>query len=104
MASSSSSASRPARRTAAESSGTYSFQADGDPRVLGVATPWSSERLPRALLIGVLSLLAVLLLIGVLELSDPAFKSERQVARYLDLPVLGSMPDADRLTHRLGRG
>lgn len=86
---------------AAGTASPYGFQADGGQRVVGVATPWSSEQLPRAIVIGVLSLLSVLLLIAILELSDPAFKSERQVARYLGLPVLGSIPDADRLARRL---
>ncbi|MCK7575672.1 MAG: hypothetical protein MZV65_07125 [Chromatiales bacterium] len=73
------------------------FEPVGTPTTTGVANAWSAERLPRAILVFVLSLLAVLLLIGILELSDPAFKSERQIARYLDLPVLGSMPDARQL-------
>lgn len=86
-----------ARHPTSETGAPYSFQADGGMSLLGVASPWNAERLPRAILIFFLSLLAVLLLIGVLELSDPSFKSERQIARYLDLPVLGSMPDATRL-------
>ena len=86
-----------ARRPTPENGAPYSFQADGGMSLLGVASPWSTERAPRAVLILFLSLLAVLLLIGLLELSDPSFKSERQIARYLDLPVLGSMPDATRL-------
>lgn len=90
-----------ARQPAAKAAAPYSFQADGIMKVVGVATPWSAERLPRASFIFVLSLLTVLLLIGVLELSDPSFKSERQIARYLDLPVLGSMPDASQLARHL---
>ena len=90
-----------ARHPASEAAAPYSFQADGGLSVVGMTTPWSAERLPRVALILVLSLLAVLLLIGILELSDHSFKSERQIARYLDLPVLGSMPDATRLAHHL---
>ena len=92
-----------ARRPASEA-GPDRFQVDGRMNVAGVATPWSAERLPRASFIFVLSLLAVLLLIGLLELSDPSFKSERQIARYLDLPVLGSMPDATQLARHLKEG
>lgn len=86
-----------ARLSTPETAAPFSFQADGGVSLRGVASPWNAERLPRAILILFLSLLAVLLLIGLLELSDPAFKSERQIARYLDLPVLGSMPDATQL-------
>jgi hypothetical protein len=90
-----------ARRPASEATAPYSFQTDGGLSVVGMATPWNTERLPRVLLILVLSLLAVLILIGILELSDPSFKSERQIARYLELPVLGSMPDATQLARHL---
>jgi hypothetical protein len=77
------------------------FEPVGTLTTTGVASLWSAERLPRAILVFVLSLLAVLLLIGILELSDPSFKSERQIARYLGLPVLGSMPDVTQLTRHL---
>lgn len=90
-----------ARRQPTESRAPYSFKTDGTLTTVGIASPWSAERLPRATLVLALSLLAVLLLIGVLELSDPSFKSERQIARYLDLPVLGSMPDATQLARHL---
>ncbi|ADC63938.1 YveK family protein [Allochromatium vinosum] len=78
-----------------------SFKPVGPLTTTGVASLWSAERLPRAILVFVLSLLAVVLLIGILDLSDPSFKSERQIARYLDLPVLGSMPDARQLARHL---
>ena len=91
-----------ARQSATAAASTPSrFEPIGTLTTTGVASLWSAERLPRATLVFVLSLLAVLLLIGILELSDPSFKSERQIARYLDLPVLGSMPDTRQLAHQL---
>ncbi|MTW20475.1 hypothetical protein [Allochromatium palmeri] len=90
-----------ARHQTPESRVTYRFALDGTPTTIGMASPWNAERLPRAILVFALSLLAVLLLIGILELSDPSFKSERQIARYLDLPVLGSIPDATQLARHL---
>jgi hypothetical protein len=90
-----------ARRQASETTAPYSFETNGTLTTVGVASPWNAERLPRAILVFLLSLLAVLLLIGLLELSDPSLKSERQIARYLDLPVLGSMPDATQLARHL---
>jgi capsular polysaccharide biosynthesis protein len=41
-----------------------------------------------------------MLIISLLELTDPAFKSERQMARYLEMPVLGTMPDVQRLAEQ----
>lgn len=58
---------------------------------------WRSDRLPTALLLALISALGVLLATILRELTDPAFKSERQMARYLELPVLGTMPDVHRL-------
>lgn len=41
------------------------------------------------------SFTCVLILIGALEWNDAALKSERQIARYVGLPVLGSLPNLD---------
>jgi hypothetical protein len=54
---------------------------------------WRSERFLPFVLTGILSFLGVLMVLAVLEWSDPSFKSERQVAQYLNLPILGSLPD-----------
>jgi capsular polysaccharide biosynthesis protein len=35
------------------------------------------------------------------EWSDPSFKSERQVAQYLELPILGSLPDLNKVSAAL---
>lgn len=40
------------------------------------------------------------ILAGFVELADPAFKSERQISRYLDLPVIGVMPDLNSIKRR----
>ncbi|WP_295428367.1 hypothetical protein [uncultured Thiodictyon sp.] len=73
------------------------FQAAGDLVVVGTRAIWSAERLRPALGVLLLSAVGVLVLIGMFELSDPSFKSERQMARYLGVPVLGTMPDVGRL-------
>ncbi|MEJ2080994.1 MAG: hypothetical protein P8Y94_02175 [Acidobacteriota bacterium] len=52
-------------------------------------------------LILVVSLCVVLFILGALELTDASFKSERQVARYLGVPVLGSLPDLDEVLEHL---
>ncbi len=58
---------------------------------------WQTERLWPLLAIMVSSLLVVLILCGVFEYKDSSFKSERQMARYLNLPILGSIPDLQRV-------
>ncbi|EXJ15129.1 hypothetical protein [Imhoffiella purpurea] len=62
---------------------------------------WRPERLPPALWILALSLLAMTVIIAAREFSDPSFRSERQIARYLGLPILGTIPDAAPLAKRL---
>ena len=54
---------------------------------------WRSERLLPLVAIFIISLIAVMALLAILEWADLSFKSERQVARYLGLPVLGSLPN-----------
>jgi len=58
---------------------------------------WQYERLWPLFTITSISLLIVLILCGVLEYRDSSFKSERQMARYLGLPILGSIPDLNRV-------
>jgi len=38
-----------------------------------------------------------MMILGMLEWADPSFKSERQVARYLGLPIIGSLPDLNKI-------
>jgi capsular polysaccharide biosynthesis protein len=49
-------------------------------------------------LIGFISLSGILVLLVIFEWSDPSLKSERQVAQYLELPILGSLPDLNKIS------
>ena len=60
-------------------------------------TLWRGERLFPSLGIAIISLGVILIIIALLEWSDSSFKSERQVARYLELPILGSLPDLEKI-------
>jgi hypothetical protein len=62
---------------------------------------WRSERLPMTVLLLAAGLAAMLIWIGILELLDPCFKSERQIARILRLPVLGTVPNVFRLSKEI---
>ena len=62
---------------------------------------WRSERLVPLVLITFISLIGVLMVLAVFEWSDPSFKSERQVAQYLELPILGSLPDLNKISTAL---
>ncbi len=74
----------------------------GGPTVAGERALWRGDRLVPALLLLLAGIAAVLVLIGILELADTSLKSERQVARFLHLPVLGSVPDLNRVSKTLG--
>ncbi|MCK4816782.1 hypothetical protein KA005_13510, partial [bacterium] len=63
---------------------------------------WRADRSLPAMQILILSLIALLSLIGVIEFIDPSFKSERQVARYLELRGLGALPDLNKLSRAIG--
>jgi len=62
---------------------------------------WRPERLVPLMLITFISLIGVLLVLAVFEWSDPSFKSERQVAQYLELPILGALPNLDKISAAL---
>ena len=62
---------------------------------------WRSERLVPLVLIAFISLIGVLMVLAVLEWSDPSLKSERQAAQYLGLPILGSLPDLNKISPAL---
>jgi capsular polysaccharide biosynthesis protein len=47
------------------------------------------------------AMLVMFMLAGVAEWTDLSFKSERQVSRYLNIPVIGVIPDLDPLFRRL---
>ena len=63
---------------------------------------WRSERLSPIVAIIIISLITVMALLAVLEWADLSFKSERQVARYLGLPILGSLPNLNKVSAELG--
>lgn len=58
---------------------------------------WRPERLVPSVTILFISLCIMLLTLITLEWMDPSFKSERQVARYLGVPILGSLPNLEKL-------
>ncbi len=62
---------------------------------------WRIERLFPFVSILIVSLMGVLVLLGVLEWSDQSLKTERQVARYLELPIIGSLPDLNKISAAL---
>jgi hypothetical protein len=70
----------------------------GDVEINTHRSLWRSERLIPLVLISFISLNAVLVLLVVFEWSDPSLKSERQVAQYLELPILGSLPDLNKVS------
>jgi hypothetical protein len=74
---------------------------DGEMRIQEHRTFWRHDRLLPLLGILTGALMLWFILAGFVELADPAFKSERQISRYLDLPVIGVMPDLDPLIQRL---
>jgi hypothetical protein len=74
---------------------------DGEMRIQEHRTYWRPDRLLPAAGILAGALVLWLILAGFAELADPSFKSERQISRYLDLPVIGVMPDLDPLVRRL---
>lgn len=90
-----------ARTTPGLASAPLTFQADGDSVVVIQRSLWSAERIRPAGIVLCLSSLGVLVLIAIVELLDPSFKSERQMARYLGIPVLGALPDGGPLVRRL---
>jgi hypothetical protein len=64
-------------------------------------TLWRSERLIPLVLITFSSMIGVLMLLAAFEWSDSSFKSERQIAQYLELPILGSLPDLNKISAAL---
>ena len=59
---------------------------------------WRTQRLCPSLVIAVISVLIILIIIALIEWLDPSFKSERQVARYLGIPILGSLPNLKKIS------
>ena len=80
---------------------TLRLQAAGDLIVVEQRSLWKPQRLRPAVLVLLLSAVGVVLLIGIFQLADQSFRSERQMARYLGLPVLGVLPNAEPLLRTL---
>lgn len=70
----------------------------GGIEVYEIRTLWRPERFLPLIYCCLISLVLVLVLLGFLEWNDPSFKSERQIARYIGYPILGSMPDINKVS------
>jgi hypothetical protein len=68
-----------------------------DPRVEERRVLWRSGELGPAMWITLASLVMFLVLVVILEWADPSLKTVRQASRHLQLPVLGVMPDLEKL-------
>jgi len=53
---------------------------------------WRNDRLGTAAKTTILSFIFLFIVIGLKEFTDPSFKSGRQAARYLNLPIIGFFP------------
>jgi hypothetical protein len=69
----------------------------GDVDVYEIRAMWRPERLMPLIYCTLASIVLVLILFGFLEWNDPSFKSERQIARYIGLPILGNVPDLNKV-------
>jgi hypothetical protein len=65
---------------------------------------WRDERVGAAALAAILPLIISLFIIGFKEFTDPSFKSGRQAARYLNLPILGFFPSLEPIINNLQDG
>jgi len=74
------------------------------PKMVGKITveeqhaPWRSERLLPAVYIFVISLIVLLVIIALLDWFNPSFRSERHIAYYLQVPILGTLPNLKYIT------
>lgn len=73
----------------------------GNTEINAHRTFWRSERFVPLVLIVFISLIGVLIALAVIEWSEPSFKSERQVTQYIELPILGSLPDLNKISAAL---
>ena len=65
---------------------------------------WRGERLGPTAIVTLLPFVTALIIIGFREFLDPSFKSGRQAARYLNLPILGFIPSLDPIINNLQEG
>jgi hypothetical protein len=69
----------------------------GSIEIREIKAMWRSDRMrPLLFCIGA-SVVLVLLIFGFLEWNDSSLKSERQIARYIGLPILGNIPDLNKV-------
>jgi len=64
-------------------------------------TLWDKDRLWPLGMVLILSTLFYLTLVAAIEFTHPAFKSEREMARYLGIPVLGIVPNVDHIARSM---
>ncbi len=69
----------------------------GSLEATGIRALWSQDRFYPLLFSCFVSFIIIFAFIGFIEWTDPSFKSERQIARYTGLPVLGSIPDLNEV-------
>jgi hypothetical protein len=63
---------------------------------------WRNDRMVPALSLLIIGLIVFMISIGFAELFDHSFKSERQVAAYLQLPILGELPNLTKMSQSIG--
>ena len=73
----------------------------GQPEIKELRALWRAQRLFPSLIIAAISLFIILIIIALIEWLDPSFKSERQVARYLGIPILGSLPNLKKISEAI---
>lgn len=62
---------------------------------------WDKDRFMPLLVVLMVSTLCSLMLVAYFEFTNPAFKSEREMAQYLGIPVLGVVPNVDRMAQSM---
>ena len=73
----------------------------GPLHVSAYRTVWQADRLGPAMLFLFVCLFLILALLGLDDTLADSFRSQRQMSRYLELPVLGSIPDLDPIAAKL---
>jgi hypothetical protein len=73
----------------------------GEMQVLEHRSMWRMDRLFPAMVILLVSLMIWCIAAGIAEWMDPSFSTERQVSRYLNIPVVGVVPNMSPLIQRL---
>lgn len=77
------------------------IQPVGNISVEQIKSMWGGDRILPAITIVLFSFVIILIIIAFTEFFDTSFRSERQIARYLGVSILGVMPDAVPLVKSL---